>query len=279
MSERFVEGAPAMAGSPRAHAFTQVDAQADASAWIRVLDVLREHPAYATYKARLLALLDPQPGGKYLDVGMGTGTGADAVACARMFGVEVVGVDASTTMIEEARRRGLREAVRADAEQLPFEASTFDGSWSDRTFQHLSRPEAALAEMVHVTKRSGRIVVVDPDYDTQVVDVPDQPLARRLLRYRADHMLRNGTLAHQMGRLFVRAGLSKIEIEAVPIVLRDVRALDHAMGLRSWAATAHSHGLIDARGVETWEQMLDDATAEGHFLYSFNLYMTVGTKE
>jgi len=42
------------------------------------------------------------------------------------------------------------------------------------------------------------VVVVDPDYDTQVVDVEDQTLARRVLRFRADRLLRNGTLAHRM---------------------------------------------------------------------------------
>jgi SAM-dependent methyltransferase len=266
-----------MVHSASAHAFTDVDAQTDPAAWIRVLDLLREQPAYAAYKRRAVELLAPTSQKKYLEVG--TGTGADALAFAGRFGVQVVGVDVSHTMIEEARRRGLHEALVADAEHLPFEASTFDGSWSDRTFQHLTRPDAALEEMVRVTKQDGRIVIVDPDYDTQVVDVPDQELARRVLRFRADHMLRNGTLAHQMGRLFVRAGLADIRVEAFSVVLHDPGALDNAMGLRSWAAAACARGYLPAQEVRRWEQMLDDALAEGHFLYSFTMYVTVGIKK
>lgn len=257
------------------HAFTSVDEQADPAAWIDVLDRVRLEPAYAAYKSRVAEML-VAGGGTYLEVG--TGTGADALALASRFGVQVVGVDVSRTMVEEARRRGLREAQVASAESLPFETSTFDGCWADRTFQHLADPEAALGEMVRVTKSGGRIVVVDPDYDTQVVDVANQELARRVLRFRADHALRNGTLAHRMGGLFMRAGLIEISVEAATVVLRDPTALDNTMGLRTWAAVAHERGLLAEEDVPAWEREIDEAIADGRFLYSFSLFLTTGTK-
>jgi SAM-dependent methyltransferase len=258
------------------HAFTAVDEQADPSSWVDVLDKMRQEPAYIAYKRRAAELLRPTKGGRYLEVG--TGTGTDALALASRFGVDVVGVDASTTMIDEARRRGLQEAQVADAASLPFDASSFDGCWADRTFQHLADPVAALAEMVRVTKSGGRVVVADPDYDTQVVDVADQALARRVLGFRADHALRNGTLAHRTGGLFVRAGLTDVSVEAATVVLRDPTALDNAMGLRDWAGVAHERGLLEADHVAAWEQMIDDSVAEGHFLYSYSLFITAGTK-
>ena len=145
-------------------------------------------------------------------------------------------------------------------------------------FQHLADPEAALAELTRVTKTGGRIVVVDPDYETQVVDVADQELARKVLRFRADRLLRNGTLAHRMGGLFVGAGLSEVSVEAATVVLRDPAALDNAMGLRDWAAIAHERGLLRAKDVEAWTQMIDHAIAEEQFLYSFTLFLTAGTR-
>jgi SAM-dependent methyltransferase len=259
----------------REHAFTDIDVQPDPAAWVEVLDKVRREPLYAAYKRRTVELLDPQPGGRYLEVG--TGTGADALACAERFDVSVVGADASRVMIEEARRRGLAEAVLADAHSLPFESESFDGAWADRTFQHLADPVAALDEMVRVVKPGGGVVVVDPDYGTQAVDVPDQELASRVLRFRADH-LRNGRLAHQMGRLFVRAGLTDVHVEAMPIVLRDPTALDNALGLRDWASFAHEQGLVEAGEVSAWEQALDEAAAGGWFLYSFSLFITAGRK-
>jgi SAM-dependent methyltransferase len=261
---------------PREHAFTDVDAQPDPTAWVEVLDKIRRAPLYASYKRRTVELLDPQPGGRYLEVG--TGTGADALACADRFGVSVVGADSSSVMIEEAARRGLPETVIADAHALPFESESFDGAWADRTFQHLVDPVVALGEMVRVVKPDGTIVVVDPDYGTQVVDVPDQELAQRVLRFRADCGLRNGRLAHQMGRLFARAGLTDVRVEAVPIVLRDPKALDNALGLRDWATFAHEQGFIEADEVSAWEGALDEAAANGCFLYSFSLFITAGRK-
>jgi SAM-dependent methyltransferase len=258
------------------HGFRDVDGQADPAAWIAVLDKVGAEPVYAAYKRRAMEVLDPRPGGRYLDVG--TGTGADAVACVRRFDVEVVGVDASQVMVEEATRRGLAQAVQADAHALPFAADRFDGAWADRTFQHLADPVTALAEMVRVVKPGGRVVVVDPDYATQVVDVADQDLAGRVLRFRAAHGVRNGTLAHQMGRLFIRAGLTEVTIEALPVVVRDPTALDDAFGLRTWASLAHDLGLVGADEVPKWEKALDDAAEEGCFLYSFCVFITAGRK-
>jgi SAM-dependent methyltransferase len=74
--------------------------------------------------------LDGEPK-RILDVGTGTGKAARAAA-SRFPGAEVVGVDLSPAMVEEARRAlpsDLSGRVRfevADASALPFEAAAFD---------------------------------------------------------------------------------------------------------------------------------------------------------
>ncbi len=263
-------------GEPPGHAFTAVDEQDDPAAWIEVLDRVRREPSYAAYKRRVAELLEPAKGGRYLEVG--TGTGADALELEERFDVRVAGVDVSSAMVEEARRRGLGDVRVASAEALPFEDASFDGCWADRVLQHLADPEAAIAEMLRVTRTGGRVVVADPDYDTQVVDVVDQRLARAVLRFRADHLLRHGTLAHRLGGVFGRAGLGDVVVEAVPVVLRDPAALDSAMGLRTWAATAHERGFLRGDEVEAWERGIDDAVAGGYFLYSFSVFLTAGSR-
>jgi SAM-dependent methyltransferase len=257
------------------HAFTSVDAQDDPDAWIGVLDRMGAEPGYVAYKERVAALLRPRAGWRCLE--LGTGTGDDARALEARFGVVVTGIDSATTMVEEARRRGLRDVRAADAHALPFADATFDGAWADRVFQHLERPEEALAEMTRVVRPGGRIVVADPDYDTQVVDVEDRELARKVLDFRSSHMLRHGSLAHRMGGIFLRAGLVDVVVEAAPVVLRDPAALDNAMGLRTWAATAFERGWLTAEEAAAWERELDAAIAGGHFLYAFTLFLTAGT--
>ena len=253
------------------HPFAHVDAQSDPQAWIGVLDRLRSDPHYAAYKARVADLLDPAPGGRYLEIG--AGTGADAIELARR-GVEVVGVDRSVAMVEEARRRGLAQAIAADAHALPFDADRFDGAWADRTFQHLADPGQALAEMARVVRPGGVVVVADPDYGTQVVNIADQELADRVLRFRAG--VGNWRLGHQMSRLFVESGLVGVRSEAVPIVLTEPAALDHALGLRSWAELAADQGRLEPADVTRWEAALDAAAAGGWFLYAFCVFLTTG---
>ena len=215
-------------GDPPEHAFTAVDDQADPSAWIDVLDRVRQEPAYAAYKQRLAELLEPAPGATYLEVGCGTGQ--DALTLASRFGVTVAGVDLSRAMVAEARRRGLSEAHVASADALPFEDVSFEGCWADR-----------------------------------------------VLRFRADHLLRNGTIAHRAGGLLAEAGLRDVVVEAAPVVLRDPAALDNAMGLRTWAAVAEERGLLPAGAGEAWDRELDAAVAGNRFLYAFTVFLTAGT--
>lgn len=265
-----------VAGEPHGHPFSAVDDQAAPDSWVAVLDRVRQEPFYRAYKARAVALLAPRPGRRYLEVGGGTGD--DARELAARSGASVVMVDRSLTMARVARRRGLDRVAAGDAHALPIRDGAVDGCLADRTFQHLADPAAALAELVRVTRPGGRLVVADPDHDTQVVDVADQALARRVLRYRADRLLRNGTLAHRTAGLFVTAGLSEVQVEPMTLVVRDHRAVDGVLGLRSWAEAAHQAGLLDADDAARWPELFDEAVASGRFLYAVTFFLTAGTR-
>jgi SAM-dependent methyltransferase len=82
------------------------------------------------FLAPLEAALDrlPAPPKRVLDIGTGTGAAARLVA-ERYPEADVIGVDVSERMVDEARR--LTDATRvtyraADAERLPFDAASFD---------------------------------------------------------------------------------------------------------------------------------------------------------
>jgi ubiquinone/menaquinone biosynthesis C-methylase UbiE len=98
----------------------------------------------------------------------------------------VTGVDASETMIAEARRRtgglGLPVAFEVgNATQLRFAENTFDACRTERMLMHIAEPARAFAEMVRVTKLSGRIAVFDFDWDTFVIDNPNRATTRRVV--------------------------------------------------------------------------------------------------
>jgi SAM-dependent methyltransferase len=260
----------------REHGFTAVDQQEEPQAWVAVLDKLRAEPFYAAYKRRVLELLGARADGRYLEVG--AGTGADARALASGTDCSVIAADRSLTMAVVCRTRAQVPAVVCDAGDLPFPEESFDGVISDRTFQHLLDPVRALRELTRVSKSGARTVVVDPDYDTQVMEFPDQDLARKVLRYRADHMLRGGSISHQMAGRFRDAGLQSVEIEASTLIIRDRQAVDGVMGLRTWARTAAEEGYLQDRDADRWEGLFDETVSAGKFLYGVTFFITVGTK-
>jgi ubiquinone/menaquinone biosynthesis C-methylase UbiE len=105
------------------------------------------------------------PGEKVLDVA--TGTGAAAIPAARAVGPTglVVGIDIATDMLERARAKveeaGLTNVTlqEADAENLPYEAGSYDAVISASSIFFFPDMTSALREWGRVTKEYGRVVV------------------------------------------------------------------------------------------------------------------------
>ena len=95
-----------------------------------------------------------KPGHEVLEIGSGPGHVADLLV---QSGASVAGVDFSAEMIEFARGR-YPEIVfkQADAEQLPFEADSFDIVVANFVVHHLARPETVFREVNRVLKPGGR---------------------------------------------------------------------------------------------------------------------------
>src|SRR5256885_14678 len=91
--------------------------------------------------------------GARLVLDAGCGPGDDVASISR---TEAVGLDSSWTMCERAATR-IERVVLGDTHALPFREQVFDGVRADRLLQHLADPEAALRELVRVTRARGRV--------------------------------------------------------------------------------------------------------------------------
>ena len=116
-----------------AHDFSDVDRATDPAQLVRYLDTAIARSSMQFFEQRIVERLGLRSGGKYLDVGCGTGD--DVRAMAQQVGTDgwIVGVDSSETMIAEARRRSEGVSLPIEfrlgrAEQLEFADATFDGS-------------------------------------------------------------------------------------------------------------------------------------------------------
>ncbi len=88
-----------------------------------------------------------------LDIGIGTGRFAQYFDNS---GSTVVGVDVSVAMMAQAREKGVRNLVRADAHHLPFRDQTFDASMMIHLL-HLARD---WVQVIHEVGRVTRKVLV-----------------------------------------------------------------------------------------------------------------------
>lgn len=101
---------------------------------------------------------------RVLDVGCGTGE-FERMAIEKFPQLTIVGVDMSPTMLERARKKMAAfpqvNFETGEAEDLPFEAQSYDAVVLANVFHHVRDPETALKECARVLRTRGKLVLVD----------------------------------------------------------------------------------------------------------------------
>jgi ubiquinone/menaquinone biosynthesis C-methylase UbiE len=231
--------------------FSNVDQTSDPQSFMRYLETASANESIQARKRRTFELLAVQAGHRLLDVGCGLGD--DVRALAQLVGPtgQVIGIDNSEAMIAEARKRG--EGVNlpveyriGDAHQLVFPANSFDGCRAERIFMHLESPRQALAEIVRVARPGARIVALDPDFGTLVVDAEEQAVTQRILSFHPT-LVRNGWIGRQLPRLFREANLAEVAVFADTLVVTDYALAEQGWRLRETAERAQTAGAVSIK--------------------------------
>ena len=133
-----------------------------ASDWAQSLLGDSFHPGGVALTERLGSFLNLEPGKRLLDVASGKGT--SAIALAKRFGCEVIGVDYSKELVSEskaaAETEGLGNRVQfrySDAEALPFPDSFFDAVICECAFCTFPDKAGTAGEFARVLRADGRL--------------------------------------------------------------------------------------------------------------------------
>jgi ubiquinone/menaquinone biosynthesis C-methylase UbiE len=260
--------------------FTNVDATTDPDYFIRFLDEAGADESFQVYKRQTFALLDIQAGQRILDVGCGTGE--DVLRMAERVGPTglVVGIDGSQFMVATALQRaesfGLPVQLAAgDAHQLEFADESFDACRADRIFMHLESPPQALHEMVRVTRRGGRVLVYEVDFETLTVDVSDRLVTRKIVNVWCDGF-RNGWLGRHVPALFQEAGLQDIQV--IPATLRLHYPVAMQMVGPGTVERACAAGLLSNEEGTAWLEEIHTAHEGGRFFATLTGFIVAGRK-
>ncbi len=133
---------------------------------------LREQWWTDTFTEFLVETLRPRAGKRILDVGCGTGIGEISLARMRLSQVELFGVDLVVERVTAAAEaaRGVNARVNyaaADAISLPFGEGLFDSTYCVAVLQHIRDVGSAVAELARVTRKGGRLLIVEPDNEAR----------------------------------------------------------------------------------------------------------------
>ena len=121
-------------------------------------------PSFSEGHRKMYQSLDLEEGDRILEVGVGTGI---SLAFCPDY-VQVEGIDFSESMLRQARQKlddgGIGSNVvlsKMDAHELEFDDETFDHSLVAHALSVVSKPSRVLSEMKRVTKRGGKICIVN----------------------------------------------------------------------------------------------------------------------
>jgi SAM-dependent methyltransferase len=198
--------------------FERVDDQSDPSFLVNTMDQTARWPSIIAMRAFEAEQLALGPGDALLDLGCGRGEVACALAPRVQPGGRVVGIDASEAMLADARARADAAGVEVtfrigDGLDLGEPDASFDAVRAERVLQWIPDTDAAVAELVRILRPGGRISLIDTDWRTLAVDIPDLDAAMAVVRA----LVRDrGTAAAAGGRLVNLCrdtGLTDITVE------------------------------------------------------------------
>ena len=262
--------------------FSDVDQVQSRDEYFSCLALLDSLPYYIEYKRRSYELLELRPGLTVLEAGCGLGDDAYRIAERVAPGGEVVAVDFSAGMIEEAQSRYPSAFLpiyfeTGDVRTLPFSDHTFARCRIDRTLQHVPQPERAVAELVRVLEPGGLLLAYDNDWGTFTIEAADEETTRAVEACWRDSFT-NGRIGRDLPDLFAAAGLSDIQAYSSTSVIDGFEVADQIYNLRQTVQKAAAAGKIPEECGRRWIEEMMQRDEQGRFRATLTACTAVGKK-
>jgi ubiquinone/menaquinone biosynthesis C-methylase UbiE len=260
--------------------FDAVEATGEAELFQTFLEQVDRIADVSARRRRSFALVGARPGSHLVDVGCGLGTAAREMAALVAPGGSVIGVDVSDSMVSAAEERtplGTAEVTFrvGDATSLPIEDGELTGYRAERLYQHLSRPDLALAEASRVLATGGRLVLVDQDWDCLAFDSDDRTTTRAVIRAFADSLV-DGWIGRRYHALLVDAGFVDIDVIAETVASADYATYGFVTTLV--ARSAVDQDSVSSDVAERWLNEQRQRAEAGRWFMAMTHYLAAATR-
>jgi ubiquinone/menaquinone biosynthesis C-methylase UbiE len=262
--------------------FRNVDNAETADHLVQYLEYVDTLPETRQLKVNSYGYLGISEGDIVLDAGCGPGY--DVLRMAALVGKtgKVTGIDMSERMIAiaeaKAKGTGLPVSFRTgDVRKLPFPDASFDKIRIERTLQILDNPGQILDEMIRVLRPGGRLLSIEPDWETFVCDPGSRDTARSFFRFCADQFP-DGSTGRKLYRYFRERGLGDVVVNPEPLILHDISLVAKMMNMEQFLSAAKEKGILKPDEVTLWQQELKAADAMGQFTFAGMMFAVTGRR-
>lgn len=242
----------------------------------RALEAVYVTPDVVAQREAVLAALDPRPGERVIDLGVGPGLLAASIA--ERVGAEgdVLGVDVSPDMLAiaagRARDPGAAEVrlVEGGVADLAVPDRSFDAAVCTQVYEYVEDVGAALREVARILRPGGRLVVLDTDWDSIVWRSSDDSRMARVMAAWDAHLVHR-SLPRVLPELLRDAGFPEPRAAVVPLLNVGADTRTYSGGMQGLIAEfVRGHG-ISVDEVTAWQQ--DLAGLGERSFFSLNRYL------
>ena len=251
---------------------------------IAALEDRARMPTYRAMFRTLIDLIAPKPGEAIIDIGCGAGS-LDRLLAQRLGSANpITAIDVNPFWLREAEalaaEDGLDGMIRftpGNAEAVPFPDNSFDAVFSVTVLEECDA-DRAIAEMVRVARRGGRIGIIVRALDLPQwwnLDLPDSQeggAIRRKITPPPQSVAAKGVADASLYRRMRQAGLD--HLTCFPTLV----TLDRPDGPIWRYREDHVLSLLDPAELAIWHAARDRAAQEGLLLTAHALHGAVGHK-
>jgi SAM-dependent methyltransferase len=247
---------------------------------VAALEGMSRHPEIRRVRDIAWRELNPQPGQHLLDAGCGVGDVARELAAAVAPGGEVVALDYSASTLAAARERhagGEIRYVTGDVSALDLPSGSFDGVRCERVLQHVDDADAAIGELIRVTRPGGRICLLDTDWASLAFDGVDAGLAASVVAHMHGRLTpRQFDMGRTLRRRLVDRGLTGVTATPVTCFFPDPASAGVVLPMCNPQVPQESW-MTPAGVRERWFEQVDTAGERGDFLAVLTIWVVSGT--